>query len=165
MFDARLRSGAPRIAAAARVFIDALAPIATELDRTLGALRSASKHPSGRNAVVDMYAQLEHLFPVDLMASVPLARLEHLPRYLRACQARLQRAISDPRKDAEKLAPFTPLWSAFLAKRGAARDQAAARELRWAFEELRVAIFAPELRTPVPVSLAKLTTAVAALRA
>ena len=125
---------------------------------------SASKHPSGRGALVDIQAQLEGLFPVDLMTWVPLATLEHYPRYLRAAQARLARAVTDPRKDIDKLAPFTTLWTAFAAKRVAARDPAAAAELRWAFEELRVAIFAPELKTPVPVSLAKVSAALAALR-
>lgn len=98
------------------------------------------------------------------MASVPLARLEHFPRYLRAAQARLQRAISDPRKDADKLAPFTPLWKTFEAKQASAKDRATASELRWLFEELRVAIFAPELKTPVPISSQKMAAALAALR-
>ena len=44
------------------------------------------------------------------------------------------------------------------------RDQEAAQELRWAFEELRVAIFAPEVRTPVSVTVAKVGAAPAALR-
>ena len=35
--------------------------------------------------------------------------------------------------------------------------------LRWDLEELRVAIFAPELKNPYPVSLAKWTAALAAL--
>ena len=55
-------------------------------------------------------------------------------------------------------------YSAFVAKLGAARDQETAWELRWAFEELRVSIFAPELTTPVSVSLAKVAAAVTALR-
>jgi len=163
-FEQIASAGKPRIDPAARVFTDAIKPIASELDRTLVALRNASKHPSGRNAIVDMYAQLEHLFPVDLIGWVPLSRLEQYPRYLRAAQARLQRAVADPRKDSDKHAPFAPLWSSFLTKRSAARDQDLARELRWAFEELRVAIFAPELKTPVPMSVAKVAAALGALR-
>jgi ATP-dependent helicase HrpA len=69
----------------------------------------------------------------------------------------------DPRKDADKLAPFSPLWTTFLSRRANARDPEAAREVRWAFEELRVAIFAPELKTPVPVSVAKVAAALAAI--
>ena len=61
-------------------------------------------------------------------------------------------------------APFTPLWETFLARRATVRDQEAAQELRWAFEELRVAIFAPEVTTPVSVTVAKVGAALAALR-
>ncbi|HVJ91690.1 MAG TPA: ATP-dependent RNA helicase HrpA [Labilithrix sp.] len=163
-FDQLVAQGRGRVDASARVFMDLIKPIATELDKTLLALRNASRHPSGRNAIVDIYAQLDHLFPANLIAWVPFGRLEHFPRYLRAAQARLQRAISDPRKDSDKLAPFAPLWASFLAKRPNVRDQDAASELRWAFEELRVAIFAPELKTPIPVSVAKLSAALGALR-
>ncbi len=163
-FESLLAAGAPRVTTAFRLFADAIIPIAAELDKTLSALRAASKHPSGRAAIVDIYAQLEELFPLDLMKSVSLDRLEHLPRYLRAAQARLARAVTDPRKDSEKLAPFAQVWAAFIAKRSTARDQRMAGDLRWAFEELRVAVFAPELKTAVPVSLPKVTAAVAALR-
>lgn len=163
-FDRKVSAGAPRVTPAFRAFADVVAPVTAELDKTLLALRNASKQPSGRLAVLEMYAQLENLFPLDLVATVPLARLEQFPRYLRAAQARLQRAISDPRKDADKLAPFTPLWNTFVAKRKTARDLEAAASIRWAFEELRVAIFAPELKTPVPVSVAKVSAAIAALR-
>jgi len=163
-FDEMLSSGTPRIAPTFQVYVDVLKPIYVELEKTLQALRNASRHPSGRNAVIEIHAQLEHLFPPDLIAFVPFGRLEHFPRYLRAAQARLQRAISDPRKDADKLAPFTPLWSAFLTKRKTARDQALAEDLRWTFEELRVSIFAPELKTPYPISPAKLSALLATLR-
>ena len=163
-FDRLVTAGTPRVAVAFRLFADAMAPVAKELDSVLGALRTASKHPSGRAALLDIQAQLEHLFPANLMEWVPLASLEHYPRYLRAAQARLGRAVSDPRKDMDKLAPFATLWGTFVAKRGSLRDQGAAAELRWSFEELRVAIFAPELKTPVSVSLPKVAAALAALR-
>jgi ATP-dependent helicase HrpA len=164
VFDRLVLEGAPRIAPAFRLFADAIAPIKKELDDVLLALRTASKHPSGRASILDIQAQLEELFPADLLDWVPLASLGHYPRYLRAAKARLGRAVTDPRKDLDKLAPFSPLWAAYVAKRASARDPSAARELRWAFEELRVAIFAPELKTAVPVSLPKVSAAVAALR-
>ena len=163
-FDQRVTAGAPRVAIAFKLFTEALVPVAKEHDKLLLALRTAKQHPSGRAAVLDIQAQLEQLLPAELLDTAPLARLEQFPRYLRAAQARLARAVTDPRKDTEKLAPFAALSATFAAKRAAARDQAAALELRWAFEELRVAIFAPELKTPVPVSLPKMTAAVAALR-
>lgn len=163
-FDPLLAKGVARLEGARKVVADTLGPIATELEKTLLQLRNAARHPSGRVAADEMFAQIEALVPVDLMRVVPLARLAHYPRYLRAMQARLGRAVTDPRKDADKLAPFVPLWKAFLAKRPKARDPEAAEDLRWAFEELRVAIFAPELKTPVPVSVAKVNAALAALK-
>ena len=130
----------------------------------LRALESAAKHPSATLARGEIRVQLEQLFTPDLLETVPLSRLEQIPRYLRATQARLTRAISDPRKDADKLAPFAPLWAAFLARQSALSDRSAAAALRWAFEELRVAIFAPELRPAAPVSVASLSQALSQLR-
>ncbi len=147
-FEQLASAGAPRIATAFRLFADAITAIAKELDKTLQALRTASKHPSGRSAVVDIYAQLEQLFPVDLMASVPMSRLEHIPRYLRAAQARLVRAVTDPRKDTEKLAPFATLSATFHAKRPTVRDQAAASSFAGRSRSCASRIFAPELKTP-----------------
>lgn len=163
-FDALVSKGAPRVAGAFRAFVDAIGRAAAELDKTLLALRNAGKHPSGRGAVLDIQDQLEALFPPDLLASVSLEQLNHFPRYLRGAQARLQRAVADPRKDIDKLAPFTPLWNAYLAKEKTVRDRDAIRQMRWLLEELRIAIFAPELKTPVPVSTAKLASTLAALR-
>jgi ATP-dependent helicase HrpA len=163
-FEGLVRAGTPRVATVFRTYADAIARASAELDGALQALRSAAKHLGAKTAVAEIRAHLEQLFPADLLASVPLSRLQHLPRYLRAARARLERAIADPRKDAEKLAAIAPVWAAFLAKQTTARDREAARHLRWSFEELRVAVFAPELKTPVPVSAAGLAVAVAALR-
>ncbi len=163
-FDALLSAGSPRIPVAFGLFADAIAAAQKELIKTLAALKAASKHPSGRAAVVDIQTQVEELFQLELMESVPLRRLEQFPRYLRAAQARLARAVTDPRKDADKAQPLTTLLTSFALKRRAARDESAVDEVRWAFEELRVSIFAPELKTPVPVSVPKLAAAVAALR-
>jgi ATP-dependent helicase HrpA len=161
-FEAQLAAGVPRIAPAFMRLERATAAAAGELQNTLAALNAAAKHPSGTAASAEIRAQIAQLFPSHLISTVEVARLEQFPRYLRAAQARLTRAVSDPRKDADKLAPFAPLWAAFLAKQPA--DQQAARALRWAFEELRVAIFAPELKPALPATLASVSLALSALR-
>jgi ATP-dependent helicase HrpA len=163
-FDVLLAAGTPRVAAAFKRVERATVAASGELHTTLRALESAAKHPSGTAAVAEIRAHLGQLFAQDLLATVELGRLEQFPRYLRAARARLTRAVSDPRKDADKLAPFAPLWQAFLSKQGAASDREATRALRWAFEELRVAIFAPELKPALPVSVASLTSSLSALR-
>jgi len=163
-FDAQLAFGSARIAPAFKGLERAALAASAELQATLRALDGAAKHPSAKAASAEIRAQLEQLFPPDLMESVPLARLEQFPRYLRAIQARLTRAISDPRKDADKLAPFAPVWAGFLARQSSISDRKSAIALRWAFEELRVAIFAPELRPAAPVSVQSLSQALAQLR-
>ena len=164
-FDAQLGAGVPKLDGLFRLWSQNLSVAALELDKTLAALKSAAKHPSGRAAILDIHAQLDALVPPDLLAWIPLTRLEHYPRYLRAAQTRLARAVTDPRKDAEKVAPVAALWATFLAKQQRARDDEVAdvREIRWMFEELRVAVFAPELKTPVPVSAKRLSDLIAGL--
>jgi len=162
-FDAQLFAGIPRLDGVFRLWSQKLSITSLEIDKTLLALKSAAKQPSGRAAIVDLQAQLEALVPPELVAWIPLKCLEHYPRYLRAAQIRLARAVIDPRKDAEKLAPVAALWTTFLAKQKRARDDEAGelREIRWMFEELRVAVFAPELKTPAPVSAKRVSDLIA----
>jgi ATP-dependent helicase HrpA len=163
-FDALLSTGTPKLEPAVKTWVQAFTAAMKEREVLERALNNAAKQPSGAAAVRDIRAQLELLFPADLMRTVALHELLHYPRYLRAAQIRLTRAIADPRKDADKAAPVAPLWSAFLEKQRTARDRQRTRTLRWAFEELRVAIFAPELKPAVPVNVASLSQSVAALR-
>jgi ATP-dependent helicase HrpA len=153
-FEARLRAGLRRIDAAFARVAKAFTGLATELDKTQRALAGAAKQPSGTAAARDVRAQLDHLLVPDLALSVDLAQLEQYPRYLRAAQTRLSRATLDPRKDADKVAPFAPLWAAYLDKCATARDRGRVRAIHRELEELRVAIFAPELKPAFPVTVA-----------
>ncbi len=163
-FEKVVRDGAPRVDGTSQRYADVIKVTSAELAKTHQAMRLAQRHPTGAVALKEIRAQLDALFPPTLLATVTPARLAHYPRYLRAVQVRLGRAVDNPQKDAGKLAPFAPAWAAFVAKQSTARDPEAADELRWLFEELRVSIFAPELTTPVSVSLPKVIAAVAALR-
>jgi ATP-dependent helicase HrpA len=163
-FHRLLASGGARLSATFEQTLRAVASANAELEKTLRALDAASKQPSALLASADIRAQVEQLFPSDLLRHVELQRLEHYPRYLRAAQARLTRAIHDPRKDSSKAEPFLPIWQAFLAKRAAARDQLAARSLHFTLEELRVALFAPELKPLGAVSVTAVANAVKELR-
>ena len=163
-FDDLVVAATPRLPPAFEAFTDAIKATATELETTLRALDAASKQPSGKSAITDIRAQLDVLFSHDLITWVPLAQLRHFPRYLKAIRARMTRAVADPRKDADKQATFSPALGTYLAKRDTAKDRQSVDELRWAFEELRVSVFAPELKTAVPVSVVRVAAAVAGLR-
>ena len=163
-FERLLAAGQPRLVAAFESITRAIASASGELDKTLRALDTASKQPSGTAAVSDIRLQLEQLFAHDTLLHIEVQRLEHFPRYLRAAQARLTRAVNDPRKDANKAEPFAPLWQSFLAKRAIVADQSGARRLHLALEELRVALFAPELKPAQPITVSAAASALAALR-
>ncbi|MBI4816769.1 MAG: ATP-dependent RNA helicase HrpA [Deltaproteobacteria bacterium] len=162
-FDTLGATGSPKIHPTFLEFEAAMGAVSSELGELLGALKTAARHPSGKASLDDIREQLEALFPADLMSWIPLGQLGHFPRYLRAAKARLGRAVTDPRKDLEKARPFNELWDEFLEKQPTARARQAARELRWTFEELRVAVFAPELKPAMPVSLQKVQAALRSL--
>ena len=163
-FEALLGAGQRRIDAVFERVSRTLVAIAAELDKTQRALAATARQPSGTNAARDITAQLELLMRPELVDQIELDRLEHYPRYLRAAQTRLSRAITDPRKDADKLAPLLPVWNAYLEKQKRARDPAAARALYFDFEELRVAVFAPELKPAYPVSVVSIGRSLESLR-
>ncbi|MDO8314660.1 MAG: ATP-dependent RNA helicase HrpA [Rugosibacter sp.] len=116
----------------------------------------------------DINAQLAALLHKNFIVGVPYERLQHYPRYLKAATLRLDKARSDPLREARLLAEWQTLGKPWgrerhaLQKSGQASyvqdtlDDPFMEEFRWLLEELRVALFAQELRTPTPVSVKRL---------
>ena len=108
----------------------------------------------------DIEEQLAHLTPKDFIAATPLERLQHFPRYLKGVALRLEKLRADPARDARWSAEFNPLWQTWLREDLKQRKQGVAdpqlEQFRWLLEELRVSLYAQELRTPVPVSVKRL---------
>jgi len=117
-------------------------------------------------AAEDARQQLARLLQPGFLARVPWERLQHFPRYLKAAALRLDKLRADPGRDVQRMAELAPLeqaWKRELGGRvrlgGAGRSAAELEQFGWLLEELRVSLFAQELKTPVPVSpkrLAKL---------
>jgi ATP-dependent helicase HrpA len=163
-FERLLAAGERQLAPVFETTVRAIITASSELEQTVRALNNAKKTPSGAAAIAEIWTQLEQMFVPELIATAQLQRLQLIPRYLKAAQLRLQRAVLDPRKDAGKAAPLLPLWAKFLAKQAAATDRHAAIQLKWDFEDLRVAIFAPELYRSTSVTVASIADKVAKLR-
>ena len=106
----------------------------------------------------DIEEQLDALFPPDFLLRVPLSQLMHYPRYLKAIHYRLDRYRDDPARDADRQASLTalrvPYLRAVAARRGVPDSQLT--DFRWLLEELRVSLYAQQLRTPMPVSVKRL---------
>ena len=102
--------------------------------------------------------QLQHLFEPEFLRDVPMAQLLHFPRYLKAIVLRLNRAKSGTmERDLEHSKAIRPLWQNALKMKDWRAPKTA--DYRWMIEELRVSLFAQELRTPMPVSVKRVTKA------
>jgi ATP-dependent helicase HrpA len=163
-FESLLALGRPRIGSVFETITRVITLVAAEHDKTLRAVHNASKHPSGAVVTADIRSQLDQLFSLELLTRVPLQQLQHYSRYLRAAQIRLERAVVDPRKDASKAEPLTPLCKALRAKAETVQDPASFDRALAALEELRVALFAPELRAAPAVTLASVAQAIVSVR-
>jgi ATP-dependent helicase HrpA len=103
----------------------------------------------------DVGAQLQALISGDFPIGVPRLLWPHLARYLKALTRRLDKAPGNQKRDAELMARIAPAMRAFeqlgrQAQRPGARVQL--DHLHWMIEELRVSLFAQDLRTALPVS-------------
>jgi ATP-dependent RNA helicase HrpA len=109
-------------------------------------------------AVRDAEDWLGRLMSKRFVEQTPYERLQHFPRYLKAAGLRLDKLRANPERDARLVAEIAPLQQQWLrehAKRAGARDPQL-EQFRWLLEELRVQLFAQELKTPVPVSAKRL---------
>ena len=120
--------------------------------RKLPALKS---QPAAR---ADVDAQLAALVHPRFVASTPSERLGQLPRYLKAILMRIDKATADPERDARRMGELAPLARQWQRAEGNRRGMPDPEldAFRWLLEELRVALFAQELRTPMPVSVKRL---------
>ncbi len=109
----------------------------------------------------DITGQLQRLMPKRFVAQTGYAQLQHFARYLKAITLRLDKLKGDPARDAQRLTELRPLDQRYTRRLAELKGTPDARmdEYRWLLEELRVSLFAQELRTPQPVSIKRLEKA------
>ncbi|HEU0283172.1 MAG TPA: DUF3418 domain-containing protein, partial [Gallionella sp.] len=114
----------------------------------------------------DVRAQLEWLLHKRFIAETPYERLQHVPRYLKAIGLRIEKLRGNPARDAQCMAQMQPLSQAWQKLRQAQQGKPDPRmdEFAWLLQELRVSLFAQELKTPVIVSVKRLEKMLAAIR-
>ncbi|CAG1003045.1 ATP-dependent RNA helicase HrpA [Burkholderiales bacterium] len=164
-FEAQVKRSRARLPAVADSVFRLLATIATA-HHALG-VRLADAPPGMGRLAAELRAQRDELVRPGFLAGTPWAQLQHLPRYLEAIDRRWAKARERPDREARHAAQVED-WSRRWRERRD-RDRAAGRrdpaldDFRWLLEELRVSLFAQELRTPAPVSLKRVERAWAAL--
>ncbi|PPE66056.1 ATP-dependent RNA helicase HrpA [Caldimonas caldifontis] len=154
-FKARIEEGRTRLNLIAQEVARLAGTILTEYQAAARKLKD-SKPP--KDVADDIAAQLQRLMPKRFIASTPYAQLQHFARYLKAIVMRLDKLRSDPSRDAARLAELRPLEQRYQRRLAELKGQGDTRleEFRWLLEELRVSLFAQELRTPQPVSVKRL---------
>jgi ATP-dependent helicase HrpA len=142
--------------------------LATEIFTELHTLqaRMPGKYPAP--LIVDLREQLSHLVYKRFLSATPWAHLQHLPRYLRAMQRRLDRYRENAERDQKHTASIRGTWQNYQTRlekhRKAGITDAKLIDFRWMLEELRVSLFAQELKTPYPISYKRLEKAWAETR-
>ena len=147
----RARSRLPAVKEALSRYLQETAAAYAELNGKLG------KHPLTHL----MRQRLQTLLAAGFATRTPWAQWPRLPIYLKAMTLRLEKYSSNPARDAAREADIQELEQMWqektdgLVKQGLpVSDDLAA--FRWMIEELRVSLFAQELKTPYPVSVKRL---------
>ena len=147
----RARSRLPAVKEALSRYLQETAAAYAELNGKLG------KHPLTHL----MRQRLQTLLAAGFATRTPWAQWPRLPIYLKAMTLRLEKYSSNPARDAAREADIQELEQMWqektdgLVKQGQPiSDDLAA--FKWMIEELRVSLFAQELKTPYPVSVKRL---------
>jgi len=112
-------------------------------------------------SVSEMRDHLLRLCPSNVLVIHPWEWLLHVPRFLSGIRIRLHKLTNAGLlKDAHNSALIAPIWKAYQDRKKAAETAGVPDpelpQFRYLIEELRVSLFAQELKTSVPVSLSKL---------
>jgi ATP-dependent helicase HrpA len=136
--------------------------IARLLSQVLTEFHGLPKRLQGlpQQAAQDMQQQLQGLVHKRFLLENDYSQLAHFPRYLKAMNVRIEKLRGDPSRDTKLMGEWQQAAAHYLR---ASRDKSAGKnsdpkmvEFRWMLEELRVSLFAQELRTPMPVSVKRL---------
>jgi ATP-dependent helicase HrpA len=154
-FHARRDEGKSRLSLLAQEIGRLVGQILSEYAALTKKLAQAKPYAA---AFADLQQQLQGLIGKRFIVDTPYAQLTHFPRYLKGMALRIDKLKADPARDARQFAELQPLLTQYQrarAARGGVADPRLA-EFRWLLEELRISLFAQELRTPMPVSVKRL---------
>lgn len=153
-FNLKVREVKEKLNLLAMELVRLLSQIISEVATAIQKLNALKGYEDVREDIED---QLEGLFAKSFV-TLQTDRLKNYPRYLKAIQMRLDRLRNDPRRDKERMEQIhqleIPYKRELVLRRGVPDPKLS--EFGYLLEELRVSLFAQELRTPVPVSVKRL---------
>jgi len=160
-FAEQVKRARTRLPAVAEGAFRLLAAIASE--HVALAQRLANVPAAQSRLGTEVKAQRDALVYPGFFSATPWAQLQHLPRYLKALDRRLAKFGERPDRDGRHAEQVAEHWQRYRERvernRQAGRIEPALEDFRWLLEELRVSLFAQELKTPVPVSFKRVERA------
>lgn len=147
----RARSRLPAVKEALSRYLQETAAAYAELNSKLG------KHPLTHL----LRLRLQTLLAPGFASHTPWAQWPRLPIYLKAMTLRLEKYSSNSARDAAREADIQELEQMWQEKTDSLIKQGlpisdGLTAFKWMIEELRVSLFAQELKTPYPVSMKRL---------
>jgi ATP-dependent helicase HrpA len=161
LFVSKAQDGWRRLSAAARELNAVALATLEEYSKTRAALE-AWQPPLLAEAVGEMRAQLAAIVPARFLTATDPLWIPHLPRYVKAIGVRLRKLLdAGIRRDQEVSEQLRPVVKMYQSRRAAVTAHGGSSPLLttafWMLQELRVSLFAQELRTSIPVSVQRVT--------
>jgi len=142
--------------------IEALAQIMQKIGCEVQALlqRLSASGMGNERLRNELNIQLRHLLFPGFLSVTLWERLQHYPRYLKGMHMRLEKFCHNPQRDGQHSTDIISLWNQYVQRmekhRKTGNHDPNLVEFRWQIEELRISLFAQELKTPAPVSVKRL---------
>ncbi len=134
--------------------------IALEIMELYGAIKTQLSRLNANDPLAkDINEQLDLMIYAGFIRNTPYQQLKAIPRYLKAVQYRLDKRDNTLQKVQEVSRYATRYWHDVEKK--AKKDQVIPEQdpFRWMLEELRVSLFAQQLKTAYPVSVKRMDKA------
>jgi len=154
-FNRRLQEGEARL-------LETGQRLCAALGEALAAFHAVNKKLKGAIAPAllpemnDIQAHLQQLVPRHFVLHTPYFWLLQYPRYLKAVQARIDKCGRHPARERENRMALDKLWQPLATRLAQGLLTPEQEEFRWLLEELRVSLYAQELKTVQPVSVVRL---------
>lgn len=155
-FEQRVQEAKKRYGLIVREVVQATGRILNEWSIVNRRLQTVKAHT---RSYEDIKSNVAQLVGPSFLTSAPFANLMQFPRYLKAAQMRIDKLKQDPDRDFSLMTDMQQLESKYRQRRSElkGRSDPALDEFAWLLQELRVSLFAQSLKTPMPVSVKRLT--------
>ncbi|MFM9963779.1 MAG: ATP-dependent RNA helicase HrpA [Planctomycetaceae bacterium] len=155
-FQERVRVAKQHIPAAVQEVIPLIGPLLAAYTEARQAI-AGCRLPFAQTAVADCREQLARLTESGFLTTTAWDWLQQFPRYFQGIAVRIKKiTAAGQARDQRAMTDIEPRWRKLIARLDSAK-QAKRHEpelaiCHWMLEELRVSLFAQELRTALPIS-------------